>query len=274
MFELPTSTNWQALTLDGAWTTEVQARSNNTHYQLFISVPNAPKPPRGFPVIYLLDGHDLFTGAAEMLRRASRRPDSTGIEPAVLVGIDHCSGTDNQARRRDYTATPCTTEDIQGPSGGADALASFIINQLVPMIEDQTHIDVNRRALMGHSMAGYFGLRTLVTHPRAFSHVAAISPSIWWNPLVVEPASEGTHVYLAAGEWEGSPAPWQQELAADQNWMARRQRRDMIGHTRDLAQRLSQQWPDHTVQFDLLPGEDHATVFNPAATRAFRFFQA
>lgn len=274
MFDLPTSTNWRTLTLARAWTTQVRAQSNGTDYRLFVAIPEAPAPSRGYPITYLLDGQDLFAGAAEILRRASRRPESTGIGPAILVGIDHAEGTGNQARRRDYTAGPCMTENIDSPSGGADALASFITGQLAPMIEAQASIDPDRRALMGHSMAGFFCLNTLATRPRTFSHFAAISPSIWWHPQAVQPeTTDGAHVYLAAGEWEGDPAPWQQKLAADPAGMARRQRRNMIGYTRELAETLGQQWPRHRVQFDLLAGEDHATVVNPATTRALRFFQ-
>lgn len=275
MFDLPTSTLRQPLTLPHIGTELLPARSNDTAYQIFIRIPDSDPPAQGFPVVYLLDGDDLFVGAAELLRRTARRPESTGIAPAVIVGIGHAPNADNKARRRDYTSGPCATESVDAATGGAAAFLEFITDQLIPMIEADAKIDPARRGLLGHSLAGYFGLWTLATQAQPFSHVAAISPSIWWNPAALKAPSSatGANVYLAAGEWEDEPAPWQQKLAADPAGLERRKRRDMIGHTHDFADRLARQWPDKTVQFDLLAGEDHATVINPALTRALRFMQ-
>lgn len=47
----------------------------------------------------------------------------------------------------------------------------------------------------------------------------------------------------------------------------------MIGYTRELTDTLSHHWPNHAMQFDLLSGEDHATVVYPGLTRALRFIQ-
>lgn len=283
MFDLPSAISWQPLTLPHAWTGAVRAQSNNTRYQVFARFPDRAPPSEGFPVVYLLDADDLFVGVAEALRRASRRPESTGIAPAVLVGIDHApsNAPGNTARRRDYTAGPCATETTDEPVGGALALLDFITGQLAPMIEDGAKIDPTRRGLLGHSLAGYFSLWALVSRPQAFSHYAAISPSIWWDPaaLQIPPASTGAdanrpRAYLAAGEWEGEPAPWQRALASDPVGLERRRRRDMIGRARGFADALARKLPADAVHLDLLAGEDHSSVVNPAITRALRFMQA
>lgn len=275
MFELPATTSWQPLRLPQAHAGRLQAHGNNTTYRIFLHKPAGPAPPDGFPVVYLLDGGDLFAGVSELLRRASRRPESTGIAPAILVGIGHPNAADDTVRRRDYTPGPCATESIPGPTGGADAFVEFITGQLAPMIEQGAPIDHRRRGLLGHSLAGYCCLRALATQAAAFSHFAAISPSLWWDPAAVQPPSEspGAHSYLAAGEWEADPAPWQQRLAADAAGLAHRRRRDMVGQARELARRLADRWPDSAARFDLLAGEDHATVVLPAITRALRFMQ-
>lgn len=277
MFALPGSTSWQPLTLARTWTTRLQAHGNGTTYQVFLHVPASAAQTQGLPVIYLLDGDDLFIGAAELLRRAARRPESTGIAPAILVGIGHADAPNaagNSKRRRDYTPGPCATETVNGASGGAAALLAFITEQLVPTIEADMAIDSTRRALIGHSLAGYFCLWALTRQTTAFTHFAAISPSIWWNPAAIMPQSiSGAQLYLAVGEWERDPAPWQHKLASNPAALERRQRRDMIGHVRRLADTCARQWPDRTVQLDLLAGEDHATVVDPALTRALRFVQ-
>src|SRR5699024_4691727 len=105
MFELPHALSWQPLTLPHTWAGQVDAHGNVTRYRVFVRLPDCPPPPGGFPVMYVLDAGDLFAGVAEVMRRAGRRAESTGIGPALLVGIDHMpsSGPSNAARRRDYT---------------------------------------------------------------------------------------------------------------------------------------------------------------------------
>ncbi|HET7266609.1 MAG TPA: alpha/beta hydrolase-fold protein [Oleiagrimonas sp.] len=278
MIDLPSSTAWEPLALPDAWATHVRARANDTPYRVQIQRPQTPPPAAGFPLVYVLDGHDLFTGVADTVRRASRRPESTGIAPMVVVGIGHEGDTQARAatRRRDCTPGHCSTETVTGATGGAAAFLDFIDRQLVPMIEADIPVDRARRGLLGHSLSGYFCLWAQAVRPDAFACFAAISPSIWWNPATLQTpaASEPSpRTYLAAGQWEGEAAPWQHTLAADPAGLARRQQRQMIPRTRDLATTLARAHGDDAVHFDLLAGEDHASVVAPAATRALRFMQ-
>ncbi len=58
-------------------------------YRLFIFKPNTTPPETGFPVMYVLDGNSLFGTMVEAIRLQSRRPEKTGVVPAIIVGIGY-----------------------------------------------------------------------------------------------------------------------------------------------------------------------------------------
>lgn len=72
--------------------TEVRMMSScneNRTYHIFISKPSTPPPPAGYPVIYLLDANSVFGTMTEAVRIQGRRPEKTGVIPAVIVGIGY-----------------------------------------------------------------------------------------------------------------------------------------------------------------------------------------
>lgn len=276
------ATPWHPLALPGAWSADIRTHAGDQSFRVLVSRPDGPPPAGGFPVHYVLDGSDLFVSVAEVLRRAGRRRESTGIGPALLVGVDQADSEPNRnrARRHAYTAGPAAEAGLAGAGGGAPELLAFLCEQLLPMVEADVDVNPARRGLFGHSMAGYFCLWALLRRPQAFSHYAAISPSIWWNPETLRQCLSGPDlaaaapaVYLAHGQWEGQPAPWQQQLAADPESLERRRQRDMPGHLHAFAELLGTGLPAKALQLECLPGEDHASVLGPAIPRALRFMQ-
>ncbi|BDH63176.1 ferri-bacillibactin esterase BesA [Lysinibacillus sp. PLM2] len=165
--------------------------SKNEHrkYKIFVSWPAEAPSDSGYPVIYTLDANSVFSSFTESVRLQSRRPDLTGIAPAVVVGI----GYDTEApfdpsRHYDYTLPaqndelpPYPGEGTWPKQGGAEQFLSFIENELKPQISNRFHIDQNRQILFGHSLGGLFVLNTLFSKPEAFQVYIAGSPSISWN---------------------------------------------------------------------------------------------
>ena len=113
--------------------------------------------------------------------------------------------------------------------------------------------------------------------PAAFSHHVAVSPSIWWDaPRLVEglALAQGTAVRLAlmVGEWEQALSPFQAARPEAAEMAARRARRAMVDRSRDFADRAAAALgPGSEVRFEMLAGEDHASVLAPAMARALRF---
>jgi enterochelin esterase-like enzyme len=148
---------------------------------------------RRYPVLYLNDGHDLFTWnpfatelepalAAEIARRegwyGSWRLDdqldgalAAGVLPAmIVVGI----AADDGLRSRDLAPAPW--------SGSAEALgaqyAAFVAETLVPVVDRalRTIARPGCRGIGGASLGGVSALQIGLGHPETFGMTFALSP--------------------------------------------------------------------------------------------------
>ena len=215
--------------------------------------PPAWGEPEGAPrpVLYMPDG-----GVAEdFLHIAGLLQVSVGngtMRPFMLVGIE------NTERRRDMTGPTEVAGDrkIAPRVGGSAAFRQFIRDELIPAI-DARYPTTRERAIVGESLAGLFVVETLLTEPAMFDTYIAFDPSLWWNGgrmvneagprLQALPLEKPATLYLATSADGGLEA---------------------------LMPRLTNALADGpaalTWHHASMPEETHATIYHPAALRAFR----
>ncbi|WP_138493713.1 alpha/beta hydrolase [Paenibacillus pinistramenti] len=208
--------------LPNAWQWEVTSQTSGREYRIFASVPNQEPPAGGFPVIYVLDANAVFATVTETLRVQSRRPEKTGVVPAVVIGIGYRTESPfSNERTYDFTLP---REDGQPYSfknrtfaeeGGAERFMQFIEEELKPAVEEAYPINRSQQSIIGHSLGGLFVLQMLLLHPQTFQNYIAGSPSIHWNEsFIFEEAerlagrlqglAEERRLLVAAGELETS----------------------------------------------------------------------
>jgi predicted alpha/beta superfamily hydrolase len=227
-------------------------------YRLQIAWPAVDPPAAGFPVVYLLDGDAVFPLAVGALRAREGR----GLAPAILVGIGYPGGAPfaTQRRRTDYA-----------PPGSA-AFLDFLLEELVPAVEQCFPADPGARALFGHSLAGLLVLQALLGRPGSFRHLLAASPSIWWGDGAILPQARAfaaapppeaarLQLLLTAGELESDDPRQSPERRAQLR--ARR----MGGHAREMAALLGDCLP---ARFHEFAGETHGSVLPAAVARALQ----
>ncbi len=208
----------------------------------------APDAPR--PVLYMPDG-----GIAEdFLHIAGLLQVSTGngsMRPFLLVGIE------NTARRRDMTGPTMNEEDrkIAPRVGGSAGFRRFIRDELIPEVNAR-YRTTTERAIVGESLAGLFVVETLFAEPALFDTYVAFDPSLWWN--------DGKLVEAARARLEGPPLNGRRLFLASS---ADGDRGDAI---RKLVAVLERQNAGLRWTHDPMPGETHATIYHPAALKAFR----
>jgi uncharacterized protein len=271
----------------------LHARSNRHEYLIMIAHPvGAPPSARGYPVLYLPDANAAFATVAETIGLRSRRPEVTGIVPAVVVGIGYATEEPLEPVRRTYDLTPPAAELRLPPrpdgtpwprSGGADEFLDFIARDLKPAIERDFAIDADRQALFGHSFGGLFALHALFTRPRMFGSYIAASPSIWWNECSVldeerafsaairhEPQDLDVLITVGGCEQELVAA---EASGADRELRAEWKRRNrMVDNARELAARLAGLTAQGVrATFTQFAGEDHVSVIPAAISRAVGF---
>ncbi|PNU06859.1 alpha/beta hydrolase [Novosphingobium guangzhouense] len=264
-------------TLPGTQVFEMR-NSQGEPYRIFVSAPEGPAPANGFPVLYVLDGNAMFASFAE----ARRVQERIGAEPSsdpgpggtIVVGIGYPTDRAYEGARRLYDFTPPNLPQLppvqqslaKFKTGGRDAFLAFLLRSIRPEIARRYKVDANRQALYGHSLAGYFALHTLYSHPDAFDAVIAASPSQWWNDQEILTQERTFALRLTQGR-----APQRMArillLAGD-----REERTEIVHDAEALADRLK---PLSTYglrsRAEIFKGETHITVPSRSVTTALRW---
>lgn len=140
---------------------------------------------RRYPVLYLLDGQNLFDAATSFAGvewRADETVDelvATGaIEPTIVVGIP------NSPARVDELTFAGTVGDgpiTAGGGRGAEMLA-WIVERVKPRVDAAYRTRPARDAttIGGSSLGGLFTLEALARRGDVFGRGIAMSPSLWW----------------------------------------------------------------------------------------------
>ena len=145
--------------------------------------PGYQKSVRRHPVLYLHDGQNLFEPETAFVKGEHWRVAETAmalieagqIEPLIIVGIYNTG----RQRINEYTHT----FDRRRGGGDADAYARFILEELKPFVDStyRTLTDRSHTSLGGSSLGGLVTLYIGLKHPEAFSALAVMSPSVWWD---------------------------------------------------------------------------------------------
>ena len=148
---------------------------------------------RRHPVVYFQDGQNIFDPLTAFLGNAWHAGDRAvdlirahRIVAPVMVGIYNTGFN----RMNEYAPTPAEFTGWDGEkcksAGDAKRYAKFIVQELKPFIDAHylTRPGPRDTAMVGSSMGGLVSLYLALWHPRVFGHIAALSPSIWWDNRV------------------------------------------------------------------------------------------
>ncbi|HEX6587863.1 MAG TPA: alpha/beta hydrolase-fold protein [Longimicrobiales bacterium] len=197
------------------------------------------------PVLYMPDGgiEEDFLHIAGLLQISTLNGT---MRPFLLVGIE------NTQRRRDMTGptTVASDREIAPVVGGSAAFRAFIRDELMPEIE-RRYATTAERAIVGESLAGLFVVETFLLEPALFDTYIAFDPSLWWN----------------AGALLTQPLPT--ELGGRTIYLGNSGEPGLAASTTRMAGRLTAESNARVVWEPMAP-EAHATLYHPAALRAFR----
>lgn len=203
------------------------------------------------PVLYMPDGGmgEDFLHVAGLVQISVMNGT---MRPFLLVGIE------NTERRRDMTG-PTTSDDdrkIAPRVGGSAAFRGFIRTELMPEIAAR-YRTTRERAIVGESLAGLFVVETFLREPELFDTYIAIDPSLWWN---------NEELLKSAAEQLRSRPVRKRRL-----YLASSGEPGLADATERLAGVLKEgAFPGIEWHHEPMPGEEHATIYHPAALRAFR----
>jgi uncharacterized protein len=142
-------------------TFELKSAAGGAPYVIQISIPGDGAPPSGYPVVYLLDAGTTFGTLADIAHY-----QALFFTPVVVVGV----------RYPDVFEVDRRGDDLGSPA--ADSFLKFLVEDLRKEVSKRAKTDPSRQALFGHSLSGYFALRSVFTRPEAFDTYVIGDPSI------------------------------------------------------------------------------------------------
>lgn len=153
-------------------------------YEIDIAFPkDYDKETARYPVLYVLDAEYNFGCVAYIVRRLIKNGD---IPKVLVVGIAYNTTEDDFYLKRERDCTPPSPR--HGPrSGGAENFIRFFEHELIPYINLNFRTDPGDRAIVGHSIGGFFGAYILFKQPGLFTKYLIVSPSLWYaDELIFE----------------------------------------------------------------------------------------
>ena len=167
-----------------------------------------------YPVLYMLDGQNLFDACRSEVSHEEWRVDETvyrlirekAIPEIIVVGVDHAGA------KRAYEFLPYRDSfnpGVEEPAG--KYFPDFLATEVLPFVNSQyrTLTGQGNTALGGSSYGGVATLYALLARPQTFGYGLIESPSIWVGmgqlirdtaPLVAVPR----RVFMAFGSEEMS----------------------------------------------------------------------
>ena len=244
----PQSSPAERLSIGETFTISSKTVGEVRRINVYAPAPYTSSGDMRLPVLYMPDGgiNEDFLHVAGLLQVLI---GNGTMRPFLLVGIE------NTERRRDMTGPTENAEDkrIAPRVGGSAAFRAFIRNELMPEIEAR-YRTTSEKAIVGESLAGLFVVETLLLAPEMFDTYIAFDPSLWWND---------TKLLGAAGELLGA-----KPHAGKALFMASSGDSGLVDPVTTLTAEVKKS--GGVVQHEHMPTETHATIYHPAALRAFR----
>ena len=238
------------LVIGDTFTMESKAVGETRRINVYLPPGYTEAGEKRSPVLYMPDGGiaEDFLHVAGLVQVGV----SNGtMRPFILVGIE------NTERRRDMTGPTENAEDkkIAPRVGGSEAFRKFVREELMPEVKAR-YRTTDESAVVGESLAGLWVTETFLLAPDLFDTYIAFDPSLWWN---------NQHLVKVAGETLPKHGKLDKKLYVATSGEG----------TPELAQRLVDSLQKSVpvgirVTYDKMPEERHATIYHPAALKAFR----
>lgn len=169
------------------------------------------QPERRYPVVYFLDGQNVFDGATSFIPGQEWRADeaadrlirSRALEPFLMVAV-----ANTKDRMSEYTA------DVDAKHGGGGSYAYFesLTQDLMRFVNEnyRTLGDPAHTAIVGSSLGGLAALDLGFLYPDRFGLVGCVSPAVWWADSAIvgrvrRMPKPDLRIWLDIGTAEGTP---------------------------------------------------------------------
>ena len=176
-----------------------------------------------YPVMYMFDGHNLFSDAEATYGKCWGLADYLDYtETPLIVAAVECN-TEGNGRLSEYSPINFTTPFGDKIKAKGKKYMDWLVGQFKPYIDEHfaTLPDREHTAIGGSSLGGLMTLYAMSKYGKYFSKGAALSPSIWVDSVSALPIFKSatfrkdTIIYMDYGSLEFDEVTPQKQLFAD-----------------------------------------------------------
>ena len=195
------------------WNVTVPVLPGDGPRKAYLYIPDFWKEDRSqrFPVLYMFDGHNLFSDEEATYGKSWGLLDFLEEEqvPLIVAAVACNQGCHNE-RLIEYCPYTCDMPGVGRLRGRGKATMDWLTQVFKPEIDANapTLPDREHTFIAGSSMGGPMSLYAITKYNAVFSRCAALSPSLWFGGEKVDKMltgsriRKGTVVYMDYGELE------------------------------------------------------------------------
>lgn len=149
---------------------------------IWVYLPSQYTENKNYPVLYMHDGQNLywdslaFAGTWDLESNlAELKKENIDI---IIVGI--ANGGEKRMEELSWFTNP------QYPSGKGKAYLSFIVEELMPVINKDYATNHSNIGIMGSSLGGLISLQAMAEYPEIFKKGGIFSAALWFNPETMD----------------------------------------------------------------------------------------
>ncbi|MDE6868451.1 MAG: alpha/beta hydrolase [Clostridia bacterium] len=191
-----------------SWDIQIPALTGEKTRKAYVYLPENYGNGGRFPVMYMFDGHNLFSDKEATYGKSWGLSDYLdGNKVPLIIAAVECNHEGNE-RLSEYSPVDF---DMRGQkiSGRGKKYMDWLVKTFKPYIDlhYRTLPDWENTAIGGSSMGGLMTLYALSAYKKYFSRGAALSPSLWvckGVPDFIESTKykAGTRLYMDYGSCE------------------------------------------------------------------------
>lgn len=170
------------------WKIAIPQLTGDEKRRLYIYLPSSyrSEPQRRYPVLYMFDGHNLFYDRDATYGKSwglKEYMDSTKTQ--MIIVAPECNHHPENGRLSEYSPFSFNDETYGCADARGQITMDWILEELKPYIDRnyRTLPDRNNTFISGSSMGGLMALYAAVEYNHIFGRAAALSPSLWVNPV-------------------------------------------------------------------------------------------
>lgn len=167
------------------WDVKIPALTGERLRKAYVYLPVGyeEEEERRYPVLYMFDGHNLFSDEDATYGKSWGLADYLDYtETQIIVAAVECNTVGN-GRLSEYSPVDFTMRGGEKIKGRGKKYMDWLVHEFKPYIDQNfpTLPDRANTAIGGSSMGGLMTLFAMSKYNKYFSKGAALSPSLWVN---------------------------------------------------------------------------------------------